>query len=344
MTNQVKSGDLGKVDSNKFKTIQGSNYQKPQNYSQLSGYQDVLGNFSKAAERVDNVQDYGTQQSVLRDEFSKNYQGYNSGMGTLDTFLLRADKDAAAKTKAWQQANQDYGSIKNPDGTKPVGAVSKRFNSDVTGVLDSFFTGQEGAFNSAKSDMNQAVGQRRSALESSVTPEMIAARKAEIDAQNLAAAEQMRQESLKAGVVKDPDFYSKYGSSSGTLDAADLMSDADFNALSILEGLDGGRSSLQDQARGDYSVSFDADAARQFIRDNTPPPPAPKNPEVKIGTPEATWSNPTSAPWKGAEKPVEKAKDSITQQAKDKWVDVRDGVRGSLLKVGRPIVAARKWL
>jgi hypothetical protein len=39
VTDQIKSGDVTKVDANQFKTIQGSQYQKPQNYGQLGGYQ-----------------------------------------------------------------------------------------------------------------------------------------------------------------------------------------------------------------------------------------------------------------------------------------------------------------
>lgn len=341
MTNQIRSGDLSKVDANQFKTIQGSSYQKPQDYSKLNGYGDVIGAFSKAAERVDNADDYGTQQTTLRDQFGKQNPRYNSGMATLDTFLLRADPQAAARTAQFKEQNKDYGSLKTPDG-KPAG-ISNRFNSDVSGVLDNFFGGKEAEFNAAKQDLSGAVGQRRGAIESAITPEMIAARKAEIDAANLAKADELSRKAKESGVVTSRKDFEKYGSSKGVLDAADLMSDADLEALSYLESLDGGRSFVQDQARGDYGVSFDEEAAMKWINDNIPPPaPAPQNPAVTIGSP----SSPTSRnDWADTSKPqqtVDKSRDTVVDKSKDRVGTVRDWAKDKILTDANPTKIGKK--
>jgi hypothetical protein len=242
-------------------------------------------------------------------------------MGTLDTFLLRGDKDAQAQTAAFKDKYKDYGSTKNADGTK---GNSVKFQKDVTGVLDNFFTGQEGAFNTAKGDMLGAVGQRRSAIESSVTPEMIAARKAAIDAGTGSSAESMFEQAKKAGIITNRNTFDQFGKTQGTFDAADLLSDADWNALAALEGLDGGRSGIQDQARGDYGVSYDTDAATNWIRDNTPTPPTPKNPAAPISggaDVEGDWKD-TGAP----EEAAVEGRDTTVDNLEDKWVFNRDPI------------------
>lgn len=333
LTNQIKTGDLSKVDPNQYKAIQAQGYSKPTDYGQLNGYSDVLSSFGKAADRVDNVQDYGTQQGVLRDEFSKNYNQYNSGMGTLDTFLLRGDKDAAAKTAAFKDANKGYGSTMGADGKK---GYSANFNNDVSGVLNNFFTGQESAFNAAKGNVGQAVADRRTGIVNSVTPAMLAKRQAEVAAENKARIDALVKQAGDAGVVADRSAFDKFAGTQGTLDAADLLSDADWNALAALEGLDGIRSEVQNQGRNDYKAIYDADKATQWIAQNTPPPKAETNSERGgYGTEQGNnWSDTTPV-----NETVDKSVDDTTNPIKDTFVENRD----KLVKNSDPLEGARRW-
>jgi hypothetical protein len=267
LSNEIRTGDVSNVDPTKFKSVLGSNYNKPQSFNQLEGYKDVLGNFSKAADRIDNIQDYGSQKATLTEEFTKDYTPYNSGMGTLDTFLLRGDKEASARTREFQEANRQYGSTRDESGNRTPG-ISQAFQNKVVNPLTSFFDSQESAFNTAKGDLTKAVGDRRTAIERSVTPEMIAARRNELAASNPNLVnEYITNKNIS---TNSRDDLGQFLSSRGTLDEADLLSDSDWQTLAALEALDGSRSRIQDQQRGDFSTYFDSEAADTWWAENNP--------------------------------------------------------------------------
>lgn len=112
---------INKDDFNVWKLKPAYALNGPTNAAGASGYTPLFNEVDKTDKKITSLGTQAGQQTALKDTYGANGQGYSSGFGSLDGFLLRGDKQGQDNIANFQKDNANF---KNP------------YNTAVTGVGD----------------------------------------------------------------------------------------------------------------------------------------------------------------------------------------------------------------